>query len=317
MQLRKHARFLYQPPLPLGKNGRFVTNSKPHWDLAGQIAAEGTVLLKNDGALPLTTRTVALYGPGASMTIKGGTGSGEVNERHSVTVLEGLRNRGFTIATEKWLTDFAAFYREAEAAYKVEKRKRLNLFKLHDIMQMLFDNFRTPAGPAITETYLSADTDSCVYVPSRQAGEGGDRKLEKGDYLLTDEEVEAIRVCAGHYEKFVLVINCGSGMDLSALDGIEGINAILHKFLQQLNTIHTWHLYIGENHIIIDSKRHLKSLLSVSRQRYLVPLKLNDILKGKPDAFLIIYNQYFHIFSFKYFSNSSFIPPSFNEYEDW
>ena len=202
--------------------------------VAYRAACEGVVLLKNDGALPLTTKTVALYGPGASMTIKGGTGSGEVNERHSVTILEGLRNRGFTVATQGWIDAFGEFYEKAKAAYQVEKRKRLNLLKLSSIMQMLFDNFRLPAGPAITEEYLSKETDACVYVLARQAGEGGDRKAEKGDYLLTDEEVEAIRVCAGHYEKFVLVINCGSGMDLSALDGIEGINAIL--YISQLGT---------------------------------------------------------------------------------
>ena len=202
--------------------------------VAYRAACEGTVLLKNDGALPFDTRHIALYGAGASMTIKGGTGSGEVNERHSVTVLEGLRNRGFTIATERWLTDFEKFYAEAEAAYKVEKRKRLNLFRLNDIMQMLFDNFRTPAGPAITGEYLTSDTDSCVYVLSRQAGEGGDRKLEKGDYLPSDEEVAAIRACAAHYDRFVLAINCGSSMDLSVLDSIEGINAIL--YISQLGT---------------------------------------------------------------------------------
>ena len=202
--------------------------------VAYRAACEGVVLLKNDGALPFDTKTVALYGPGASMTIKGGTGSGEVNERHSVTILEGLRNRGFTVATQGWIDAFGDFYEKAKAAYQVEKRKRLNLLKLSSIMQMLFDNFRLPAGPAITEEYLSKETDACVYVLARQAGEGGDRKAEKGDYLLTDEEVEAIRVCAGHYEKFVLVINCGSGMDLSALDGIEGINAIL--YISQLGT---------------------------------------------------------------------------------
>ena len=202
--------------------------------VAYRAACEGVVLLKNDGALPLTTKTVALYGPGASMTIKGGTGSGEVNERHSVTVLEGLCNRGFAIATEKWLADFETFYAEAKSAYQVEKRKRLNLLNLKNIMQMLFDNFRTPDGPAITDEYLSPDTDSCIYVLSRQAGEGGDRKLEKGDYLLTDGEVEAIRTCAEAYEKFILVINCGSGMDLSSLDGIGGINAIV--YMSQLGT---------------------------------------------------------------------------------
>ena len=207
---------------------------KENLQVAYRAACEGVVLLKNDGALPLKNKTVALYGPGASMTIKGGTGSGEVNERHSVTILEGLKDRGFTIATEAWIADFERFYAEAEAAYKIEKRKRLNLLKLNEIMQMLFDNFRIPAGPAITDEYLTADTDSCIYVLSRQAGEGGDRKLEKGDYLLTDQETADIRTCAAHYEKFVLVINCGSSMDLSALDGIGGINAIL--YMGQLGT---------------------------------------------------------------------------------
>ena len=63
------------------------------------------MLLKNDGTLPLQTRKVALYGSGASRTIKGGTGSGEVNERHSVTILEGLEDRGFTVTTHKWIAD--------------------------------------------------------------------------------------------------------------------------------------------------------------------------------------------------------------------
>jgi hypothetical protein len=40
------------------------------------------------------------------MTIKGGTGSGEVNERHSVTVLEGLQNRGFEVTTLDWIAEY-------------------------------------------------------------------------------------------------------------------------------------------------------------------------------------------------------------------
>ena len=198
-------------------------------------ACEAIVLLKNDGMLPLTTKKVALYGPGASMTIKGGTGSGEVNERHSVTVLEGLENRGFEISTKKWISDFEANYKEAEAAYKEEKKKRVNILKLDSIMNMLFDNFRAPVGREITdEDVISSDTNVCIYVLSRQAGEGGDRKAEKGDMLLTDEEEKAIRFCAEKYEKFLLVINCGSSIDMSFADEIPGINAIL--YLCQLGT---------------------------------------------------------------------------------
>ena len=125
---------------------------------AYQAACEGIVLLKNDGILPFSSKKIALYGPGASMTIKGGTGSGEVNERHSITILEGLEDRGFEITTKKWIEDFERHYKESEAAYKEEKKKRVNLLKMSSIMNMLFDNFRPPVGREITESdIISSD----------------------------------------------------------------------------------------------------------------------------------------------------------------
>ena len=203
--------------------------------VAYRAACEGIVLLKNDGTLPLKTKKVALYGAGASMTIKGGTGSGEVNERHSVTILEGMTDRGFEIATRNWIADFERLYVEAEAAYKVEKKKRINILKPNSIMDMLMEDFRAPCGPVIDDSYVAAsNTDSCVYVVSRQAGEGGDRKAEKGDFFLSDEELTAIRFCAEKYPHFVLVINAGSSIDMGFMEAIEGINAIV--YLCQLGT---------------------------------------------------------------------------------
>lgn len=204
-------------------------------EVAYRAACEGMVLLKNDGALPFTTKKVALYGPGASMTIKGGTGSGEVNERHTVTILEGMQNRGYEIATLDWIGEFEKTYAEARSVYKEEKKKRVNFLKVGSLMNMLLDDFRAPIGKALTEEDVAAaGTDSCIYVVSRQAGEGGDRKAEKGDLFLTDEETAAIRFCAEHYEKFLLVINCGSSIDMAFAEEIPGINAIV--YLCQLGT---------------------------------------------------------------------------------
>lgn len=42
---------------------------------------------------------IALYGSGARRTIKGGTGSGEVNSRYFVTIEQGLKNVGFHITS--------------------------------------------------------------------------------------------------------------------------------------------------------------------------------------------------------------------------
>ena len=203
--------------------------------VAYKAACESIVMLKNDGVLPLQTKKVALYGPGVSMTIKGGTGSGEVNERHSVTILEGMEDRGFEVTTKAWIARFEQHYQDQLALYKEEKKKRVNLLKLDTIMSMLFDNFRFPDGPEITETDVDASgTDACIYVLSRQAGEGGDRKVEPGDFLLTEGEKQTIRFLAEKYEKFVLAINCGSAMDMSFISDIPGINAIL--YLCQLGT---------------------------------------------------------------------------------
>ena len=61
--------------------------------VARRAAAEGMVLLKNEGILPLKEGTkIALYGVGASRTIKGGTGSGDVNERETVSIYKEIKN---------------------------------------------------------------------------------------------------------------------------------------------------------------------------------------------------------------------------------
>src|SRR5690554_5776137 len=88
-----------------------------HRKLAYKAATEGIVLLENNGALPITEEKVALYGAGAEMTTKGGTGSGEVNERYSVNILDGLKNAGFTVTTMDWIHDFARAYEEGLEAY--------------------------------------------------------------------------------------------------------------------------------------------------------------------------------------------------------
>lgn len=63
--------------------------------LSRRAAAEGMVLLKNDGALPIASGSrIALFGGGAEQTVKGGTGSGDVNERNTVNIRQGLLQSG-------------------------------------------------------------------------------------------------------------------------------------------------------------------------------------------------------------------------------
>ena len=92
---------------------------REHRRIARRAAAEGIVLLENDGVLPLQAGArIALYGFGARYTIKGGTGSGSVNNRSNVSIDEGLRNSGFVITTDDWLADYDRRYQEAREEWE-------------------------------------------------------------------------------------------------------------------------------------------------------------------------------------------------------
>lgn len=201
-----------------------------HKALARRAAAEGIVLLKNESVLPLQTRKVALYGPGSRMTVKGGSGSGDVHERHSVTIEEGLKNSGFEFSTTLWMDRFKGKYDADVAAWRGDLEEKVKKFNPIQTMQMfIFIGEHPMPYPACTPVLpdeLTDETDTAIYVLSRQAGEGRDRRVEKGDYLLSDVEEESLRLLSRHYKKLILILNCGSVMDLSILDEIR-VDAVL------------------------------------------------------------------------------------------
>ena len=204
--------------------------------LAYKAAVEGIVLLENDGSLPLKAGKIALYGAGAKKTIKGGTGSGEVNERHAVSVFEGLEQSGFTVTTMRWIEDYDQAFEEGEQEYAEEFRKKLSPKNLSDFMNLMSSPYRYPYGRAIQEKDIEeSDTDSCIYVVSRQAGEGADRKLDENEYGLSEIERINIAFCAERYKKLIVVINVGGVFDLNFLNEISGINAVI--FMGELGTM--------------------------------------------------------------------------------
>ena len=202
-------------------NQRELANRQVSYD----AACEAIVLLHNNGVLPLKNKKIALYGPGATKTIKGGTGSGEVKERYVVNILEGLLKKGFEITTLDYLNNYEKLYEEKLKEFNDYKKKQVNIFKVTEIMSQLALEFQAPIANIDNP---NKETDTCIYVISRQAGEAGDRKLEKGDYYLSDMELANIKTCAETYKNFVLMINAGSSIDLSFVEEVSGIDAILY-----------------------------------------------------------------------------------------
>ena len=92
---------------------------KDNRKIALELAEEGIVLLKNDGILPLSKGvSVALLGNGASRTVKGGTGSGDVNNRYNVTIYEGMKNKGISIVSDSWIQDYEERYNASREEWK-------------------------------------------------------------------------------------------------------------------------------------------------------------------------------------------------------
>ena len=200
-----------------------------HRILAREAAEESIVLLKNDGVLPLPTGIpVALFGAGAGLTIKGGTGSGDVNVRHSVSIYDGFTLARVRVTSKDWIEDYEERY---ELARQTWKKQILDECGGSTDGQLFFDTytshaFEMPEGRPIEDTDVQ-DAKTAVYVISRVAGEGSDRYLAKGDYYLTDHELEDLRVLATLVEKIVIVINAGAPIDLTVLEAMPEVKAIL------------------------------------------------------------------------------------------
>ena len=219
------------------KSSEIEPRELKHMALSRELATECMVLLENDGALPIReTKKIALFGNGARATIKGGTGSGDVNTRNNVNIEQGFLNAGYTITSAAWLNRQDTRVNEAKKNYMEWVKEQAKEKGVPDIA-ILFDNpYKEPAPELITEEDIcQSDTNTAIYVISRNSGEGADRYHAAGDYLLFPEEKENVERIAKAYTNTIIVLNIGGVMDLTELKTVDGINAIL--LMSQLGNI--------------------------------------------------------------------------------
>ena len=196
--------------------------------LARKAAAEGYVLLENDGILPLKDKKVAIYGSGARMTVKGGTGSGQVRERYSVNIAQGLENAGFEVTSKAWLDRFDKFYADTYEAYRLEQEEKVKGIREFGKILHMVTPFQHPTGIPVTgEDVAASDCDTAIYVLARQAGEGNDRYDQQGDYRLDDVERENLEFVSRNYRHFIVIVNAGGVIDVSFLDTLH-VSALVY-----------------------------------------------------------------------------------------
>ncbi len=193
---------------------------KEHIEKLRPLAAGCAVLLKSDGAFPLDGPCpLALYGSGARRTVKGGTGSGEVNSRFFHTIEEALELAGFTVTTKAWLDAYDAVMAAARGPFLREIKARA---KAHHVSPLVEGMGAVMAQPEY-DLPLEGEGDTAVYVLSRISGEGSDRRAVPGDVLLSKSEVRDILALQKQYKKFLLVLNVGGPVDLSPVMEVGNI----------------------------------------------------------------------------------------------
>lgn len=184
--------------------------------IARRAASEGVVLLKNETqTLPLAnTQKLAVFGNTSYELISGGTGSGDVNEAYTVSLVEGLKNNQF--AFDQQLQDHYLTHIKSERAKQPKKK-------------FFFD-----ALPPLTEflpdekllAKLVAANDTALITIGRNSGEFNDRPLS--DFTLTAEEQKLIDSVSQAFhkngKKVVVILNIGNVIEtVSWRDKVDAI----------------------------------------------------------------------------------------------
>ena len=193
---------------------------KEHNQYIRENSAECTVLLKKDGCFPLEKPCkIAVYGSGVRNTVKGGTGSGEVNSRYFVNVEQGLLSAGFEITTESWLNGYEKVKSDAKKRFMADVRKEA---RQKHTLSILVAMGRSVPEPEY-ELPIEGMCDTAIYVLSRISGEGSDRAAISGEIFLTETEKRDILLCNEKYKNFMLVLNVGGVVDLSDVSHVKNI----------------------------------------------------------------------------------------------
>jgi beta-glucosidase len=195
------------------------------------IASEGMVLLKNNNALPLPkSSTIALFGNASYDIIAGGTGSGDVVKKYTISLDEGLVNSGFKLQQNNKST-----YEEYVNSENAKKPAPsfMDVFNPFSIKEMAVKNEMITAS--------AANSDVAIITIGRISGESKDRKVAD-DFNLTDAEKQTLKTLSESFhaknKKVIVVINAGGVIEMASWSnwvdailmawqpGMEGGNAI-------------------------------------------------------------------------------------------
>lgn len=185
-----------------------------HAQLVRKEAAEGIVLLKNDNnLLPLkNVKKAAVFGLNSYKMIAGGTGSGNVNKKYTRNLDEGLFMDGITADTTiaSWYKKYISYQELTRSIHPSDK----------DAVLLGSTVIAEPIAPAGLAKLNLNENDVAIITIGRNAGEGGDRKAQDGDWYLTASERNLLQQVTDIYhaagKKVVVVLNIGGVIETAS-----------------------------------------------------------------------------------------------------
>ena len=186
-------------------------------DACRRAGAEGTVLLKNDGVLPLSkTGSTAFFGRVQRDYFYVGYGSGgDVNPDYLVSPMDALEARG-DIAYDKALADRYRLWCQA------------NLPPVADWAQWPTCHPEMELSEEAVQAAAQRN-DAAVVILGRAMGEAMDNRPEPGGYYLTEAEKALLAQVTGAFRKVCVVVDGGNIMDLSWVEAYP-IGALVYAF---------------------------------------------------------------------------------------
>lgn len=179
--------------------------------LLRRMAADGCVLLKNNGALPIKDEdNVALFGRVQNDSFFVGNGSGgDVCAPYKVSFADGIENNGKIHINE-----------ELKSIYGEWCRKSKNIpdpgFWGH------WPRFypEMPLKRDVVKRAADKSNKAVVFI-GRSAGEDRENVLKKGSYYLTDREKEMLDLVTAHFDDVILILNIGSLIDFEEIESYK------------------------------------------------------------------------------------------------
>lgn len=179
-----------------------VLDTSEHRRLARRIAVEGTVLLQNDGVLPLDDAdSIAVIGPNADAAKLGGGGSSEVDPFTQTSPLAGLRERAAEVSFERGVPSITE--------------------------SSLFDAFTPDENAAdgqndasLADAVAAAETADCaVVVVQDDATEGMDRD----DLRLPGDQDDLVEATAAAADRTVVVLRTSGPVELPWIEDVDSV----------------------------------------------------------------------------------------------